>query len=955
MFKLTNYYIYLYRYNDSRYLPTVPSSAAIGGSVSTSGRSRPLLATPAAYHRRYDPPIFNDATPAISGSHPPPLLGSAIAPPAGVLLDNYTGSYDRQTPPVIAQTNQPQQSQSIPISTSTSQIRSRDDDYYYDHRHRYDRRVSNSPRDYETEKSSRSYISSKKSSSVGYQSDKSDQKKDRGTSLDKSEETGKKKEKKDDKEKERKTKDKKRKKNKEKDDKEKEAKKEKKKKHKEKNKDTKKESADSQDETKTKSVKDNQKVEKAEPIRVSNTEQKIELKLPERKVEKKEREVIRFERTELIEPRKIIIKLEPRPEFRNIDKLENKTEAKKVLGDSGNIVAESLYGGLDDDIPINTNIGPHIEPPLKPVVTDVPTIPLSTSSSQEEREPDTKANEKEIEADKNPKCSNSIPSIDVPLISDSSSAPNQGNLVSSNNPSKGESVGPLAPLPEPSKWELDELEEDLPSNLIHITKTSPPLTSSTTPSGVTDSDANLNILNPQNNKMITSEVLKRAENAIFQKAINAIRPLDRRRVSIQQDQQQRDEVRKTVQAAMITTIPSIAQQLQQQLAQIEEQTPASKTKKLDRSKFQKNSSNNNTNNNNNGSNTNSSVASGSSKPQMRSTVNIDRRTGAHSQSRSRSRTRSKSPNSNLHSSSTSHFRNKDSSSNRKELQSLLQLNVPSRRDRDRERDKEKDRERGNREKERERERRTRAVSAEKESKNKDLKKKKRETRSHSRKKSVSDRKKDKRHKKEKEKEKVSKKQKKDEKSTSKGEQENKKAGSKNEPTSSTHTNRTSGSVPAASIDEASFEPDYDLSSGSEAANNSGMNPSRPANSNSTVNNESTTTTARKRSRSSSSSSSSSDASSKRHKHGVKSRKHHHRHRNGDVANSSKSTKRSGKSSKRRHSSSDEDDSEDSNSSSSDSDSDSGDSDTASSSHRSKRKHHRSSKKSNKKKKKSKHR
>lgn len=60
----------------------------------------------------------------------------------------------------------------------------------------------------------------------------------------------------------------------------------------------------------------------------------------------------------------------------------------------------------------------------------------------------------------------------------------------------------LAPLPELSKWELDE---DLPSQ--------------EDKSAGEDGSG-------KDKKVVTSEVLKRAENAIFQKAINAIRPFD---------------------------------------------------------------------------------------------------------------------------------------------------------------------------------------------------------------------------------------------------------------------------------------------------------------------------------------------------------------------------------------------------------------------------------------------
>lgn len=61
----------------------------------------------------------------------------------------------------------------------------------------------------------------------------------------------------------------------------------------------------------------------------------------------------------------------------------------------------------------------------------------------------------------------------------------------------------LAPVPELSKWELDD---DLHSQEDRI--------SGDDGSSLTDK------------KVVTSEVLKRAENAIFQKAINAIRPID---------------------------------------------------------------------------------------------------------------------------------------------------------------------------------------------------------------------------------------------------------------------------------------------------------------------------------------------------------------------------------------------------------------------------------------------
>lgn len=61
----------------------------------------------------------------------------------------------------------------------------------------------------------------------------------------------------------------------------------------------------------------------------------------------------------------------------------------------------------------------------------------------------------------------------------------------------------LAPLPELSKWELDD---ELPGQEDKLSGDDPS--------------------NSSDHKIVTSEVLKRAENAIFQKAINAIRPID---------------------------------------------------------------------------------------------------------------------------------------------------------------------------------------------------------------------------------------------------------------------------------------------------------------------------------------------------------------------------------------------------------------------------------------------
>jgi hypothetical protein len=69
----------------------------------------------------------------------------------------------------------------------------------------------------------------------------------------------------------------------------------------------------------------------------------------------------------------------------------------------------------------------------------------------------------------------------------------------------------LAPLPEPSKWELDE--EFTPGSSFEKKEAE-------------DGAAGGSQADKTAGKVVTSEVLKRAENAIFQKAINAIRPIE---------------------------------------------------------------------------------------------------------------------------------------------------------------------------------------------------------------------------------------------------------------------------------------------------------------------------------------------------------------------------------------------------------------------------------------------
>lgn len=75
----------------------------------------------------------------------------------------------------------------------------------------------------------------------------------------------------------------------------------------------------------------------------------------------------------------------------------------------------------------------------------------------------------------------------------------------------------LAPIPELSKWERDDTIEKPEDDENEDTQGSP------TEKMQTDE--------PKSTKMVTSEVLKRAENAIFQKAINAIRPIEIKKIS----------------------------------------------------------------------------------------------------------------------------------------------------------------------------------------------------------------------------------------------------------------------------------------------------------------------------------------------------------------------------------------------------------------------------------------
>lgn len=82
-------------------------------------------------------------------------------------------------------------------------------------------------------------------------------------------------------------------------------------------------------------------------------------------------------------------------------------------------------------------------------------------------------------------------------------------LLGEKSPKKDEF---LAPMPELSKWERDDTVEkgdEICESSIEKIQTD----------------------EPKSTKVVTSEVLKRAENAIFQKAINAIRPIEIKKIS----------------------------------------------------------------------------------------------------------------------------------------------------------------------------------------------------------------------------------------------------------------------------------------------------------------------------------------------------------------------------------------------------------------------------------------
>jgi hypothetical protein len=87
----------------------------------------------------------------------------------------------------------------------------------------------------------------------------------------------------------------------------------------------------------------------------------------------------------------------------------------------------------------------------------------------------------------------------------------------------------LAPIPELSKWERDDTiekpDDDDDEDDDAVTATATAAADGSPTESMQREDE------PKSMKMVTSEVLKRAENAIFQKAINAIRPIEIKKIS----------------------------------------------------------------------------------------------------------------------------------------------------------------------------------------------------------------------------------------------------------------------------------------------------------------------------------------------------------------------------------------------------------------------------------------
>lgn len=121
----------------------------------------------------------------------------------------------------------------------------------------------------------------------------------------------------------------------------------------------------------------------------------------------------------------------------------------------------------------------------------------------------------------------------------------------------------LAPLPEPSKWERDETAEKVEGTV-------------GSPDKITEDD--------EESKVVTSEVLKRAENAIFQKAINAIRPIEIKKISDSRKMLYQNPEPKVVPEDPSRKSVNVTINVGKNERNVEIAEPAKKAK-LDRSKF----------------------------------------------------------------------------------------------------------------------------------------------------------------------------------------------------------------------------------------------------------------------------------------------------------------------------------------------------------------------------------
>ncbi|XP_034952657.1 E3 ubiquitin-protein ligase RBBP6 [Chelonus insularis] len=112
------------------------------------------------------------------------------------------------------------------------------------------------------------------------------------------------------------------------------------------------------------------------------------------------------------------------------------------------------------------------------------------------------------ESDSN-NCTNKSPLT----VEKEAGSPEQSDTLMYESRSSSKKDEVLAPMPELSKWERDDNGDKL-DQLVN-----------------TMSRVNELVDESKSTKVVTSEVIKRAENAIFQKAINAIRPIEIKKIS----------------------------------------------------------------------------------------------------------------------------------------------------------------------------------------------------------------------------------------------------------------------------------------------------------------------------------------------------------------------------------------------------------------------------------------